>query len=228
MDVDLTAVTGARAVILVEGASDQAALETLAARRGHDLAGRGVAIAAMGGATSIGHYLDLLGPGGEQRRLAGLCDAAEEGYFWRALRRAGITDGPSRAGTGTGPSRAGRAAGLSRAGTAAGVARAAMEAVGFYVCEADLEDELIRALGVVPVEGIIDGQGELRSFRTFQKQPAQQGRPAEVQLHRFMGTRSGRKSQYARLLTAALELSGVPRPLDRVLAYACQEPGLGH
>jgi hypothetical protein len=219
MDVDLTAVAGARAVILVEGASDQAALETLAARRGHDLAGGGVAIAAMGGATSIGHYLDLLGPGGEQRRLAGLCDAAEEGYFWRALRRAGIAGGPSQAGTGTGP---------SPAAMAASVPRAAMEAVGFYVCEADLEDELIRALGVVPVEDIIDGQGELRSFRTFQKQPAQQGRPAEVQLHRFMGTRSGRKSQYARLLTAALELSGVPRPLDRVLAHACREPGLDH
>jgi hypothetical protein len=195
VDVDLATVAGARAVILVEGTSDQAALEALAARRGHDLAAGGIAIAAMGGATSIGHYLDRLGPGGRDARLAGLCDAAEEGYFWRALRRAGITEGPSPA-------------------------RAAMEEAGFYVCVADLEDELIRALGVARVEEIIDGQGELRSFRTFQKQPAQQGRTPEAQLHRFMGTRSGRKSQYAWLLAAALEPAQVPRPLDRVLAHA--------
>jgi hypothetical protein len=211
MDVDLATVAGARAVILVEGTSDQAALEAVAGRRGHDLTASGIAIAAMGGATSIGHYLDLLGPGGRGVQLAGLCDAAEEGYFWRALRRAGLTDGPSRAGTG---------AALSPAGMAVSPSRAAMEAVGFYVCEADLEDELIRALGAARVEDIISAQGELRSFRTFQKQPAQQGRTPEAQLHRFMGTRSGRKSLYARLLAAALQPAGVPRPLDRVLTYA--------
>jgi hypothetical protein len=35
-----------------------------------------------------------------------------------------------------------------------------------------------------------------------------------------MGTRSGRKSQYARLLAGALDLTRVPRPLDLVLARA--------
>jgi hypothetical protein len=87
------------------------------------------------------------------------------------------------------------------------------------VCTADLEDELIRALGTAAVEQIIQAQGEIRSFRIFQKQPAQQRRSPERQLHRFMGTRSGRKSQYARLLAGALDLTRVPRPLDRVLAY---------
>jgi hypothetical protein len=93
-----------------------------------------------------------------------------------------------------------------------------MEACGFYVCTADLEDELIRALGTEEVTRIIETQGELRSLRTFQKQPAHRGESAAEQLHRFMGTRSGRKSQYARLMAGALELSRVPRPLDRVLA----------
>jgi hypothetical protein len=46
-------------VLLVEGASDQVALETLARRRGRDLGAEGVAIAPMGGATTIGHFLDL-------------------------------------------------------------------------------------------------------------------------------------------------------------------------
>jgi hypothetical protein len=65
----------------------------------------------------------------------------------------------------------------------------------------------------------VDAQGELGSFRTFQKQPAQQGRTDEEQLRRFMGTRSGRKIRYARLLIDALDLTEVPRPLDRVLAH---------
>ena len=34
-----------------------------------------------------------------------------------------------------------------------------------------------------------------------------------------MGTRSGRKIHYARLLVDALDLSEVPRPLDRVLGH---------
>jgi hypothetical protein len=34
-----------------------------------------------------------------------------------------------------------------------------------------------------------------------------------------MGTRARRKIRYGRLLVDALELSQVPRPLDRVLAH---------
>jgi hypothetical protein len=94
-----------------------------------------------------------------------------------------------------------------------------MESLGFYVCVADLEDELIRSLGAASVQDVIDAQGELGSFRTMQKQPAQRGRTIDQQLRRFMGTRGGRKIRYARLLVDALELTKVPRPLDRVLAH---------
>jgi hypothetical protein len=87
------------------------------------------------------------------------------------------------------------------------------------LCAADLEDKLIRALGAASVEQIVQAQGEIRSFRILQKQPAQQGQSPERQFHRFMGTRSGRKSQYARLLVGTLDLTRVPRPLDRVLAH---------
>jgi hypothetical protein len=191
MNFDLATFATSRAVILVEGMSDQAALEALAERRGRALGAEGISIVRMAGATNVGRFVDLLGPRGLDVRLAGLCDAAEEGYFRRALERAGL---------------------------GSGISRADMEALGFYVCTADLEDELIRALGTSSVEQIIAAQGELRSFRIFQKQPAQQGQSPERQLHRFMGTRSGRKSHYARLLTDALDLSRVPRPLDRVLA----------
>jgi predicted ATP-dependent endonuclease of OLD family len=191
MNVDLAAL-GSRAVMLVEGMSDQAALEALAGRRGRALGSEGISIVQMGGATNIDRFLDLFGPRGRGIKLAGLCDAAEEGYFQHALERAGF---------------------------GAGLSRSQMEALGFYVCAADLEDELIRALGAASVEEIIRAQGDMRSFRTFQKQPAQQSRSPERQLHRFMGTRSGRKCQYARLLVGALDLTQVPRPLDGVLAH---------
>jgi len=87
-----------------------------------------------------------------------------------------------------------------------------------FVCDADLEDELIRAMGPAAVEAILASQGELDSFRTFQKQPAQRDRPVEAQLHRFMGTRSGRKFRYAALLAGAVDAERIPAPLDQVLA----------
>ena len=109
--------------------------------------------------------------------------------------------------------------GLERAGLGSNLDLADMEALGFFVCVADLEDELIRALGADAVERIVAAQGELGSFRTLQKQAAQQGRTTEAQLRRFMGSRGGRKIRYGRLLVDALDLTRVPRPLDRVLAH---------
>ncbi|HEU4451004.1 MAG TPA: TOPRIM nucleotidyl transferase/hydrolase domain-containing protein [Gaiellaceae bacterium] len=179
------------AVVLVEGVSDRLALEALARRRGRDLAAEGVAVVPIGGAQAIGGFLDLLGRSGADVGLAGLCDAGEEGAFRRALERAGLGSDLTRAG---------------------------MERLGFYVCVADLEDELIRSLGAASVERIVDAQGELGSFRLLQKQPAQRGRTIEEQLRRFLGTRGGRKIQYAPLLVDALDLARVPRPLDGVLA----------
>jgi Overcoming lysogenization defect protein-like, TOPRIM domain len=179
-------------VVLVEGTSDRLALETLAARRRRDLDADGVSIVSMGGAKPIGSFLRVFGPQGGGVRLAGLCDAREEGDFRRGLERAGL----------------GR-----------NLTRADMERLGFYVCVADLEDELIRALGAAAVEQIVEAEGELGSFRTLQKQPAQQGRTTEAQLRRFMGTRGGRKLRYAALLVDALDLDHVPRPLDGVLAH---------
>ena len=146
----------------------------------------------MGGATNISSFLDLFGPRGLDVRLAGLCDAGEEGDFRRGLERAGLSSNLSRAD---------------------------MEALGFYVCVADLEDELIRALGATSVEEILDAQGELGSFRIFQKQPAWRGRATKEQLRRFMGSGAGRKIRYARLLIDALDLTRVPRPLEGVLAH---------
>jgi hypothetical protein len=69
-------------VVLVEGDSDRAALETLAARRGHDLATAGVRILSVGGATNVRQVLarDAL----RDMRLTVLCDQAEEAIVRRA------------------------------------------------------------------------------------------------------------------------------------------------
>jgi hypothetical protein len=94
-----------------------------------------------------------------------------------------------------------------------------MEALGFYVCVVDLEDELIRALGADAVEQIAEAQGDLGAFRTLQKQPAWRGRPVEEQLRRWMGSGGRRKIRYAHLLVEALDLTEMPRPLNLLLAH---------
>jgi hypothetical protein len=70
--------------VLVEGASDRAAVLALAEVDGRDLAADGVAVLAMGGAMSIRRYVDLLGPRGLGLGLCGLCDAREVPFFERA------------------------------------------------------------------------------------------------------------------------------------------------
>ncbi|ARE75995.1 MULTISPECIES: TOPRIM nucleotidyl transferase/hydrolase domain-containing protein [unclassified Streptomyces] len=179
---DLAARLNVRTAALLEGPSDLAAVEALAARRGRDLAAEGVCVVSMGGAMSVARYTGLLGPPGLGLRLTGLCDENEQPFYDRALDRAGA---PRE---------------------------------GFFVCVADLEDELIRALGTTRIEDILRTEGELRSWQTFVRQPAQRDRPRQRQLRRFLGTTKGRKIRYGRLLAEALAPEEVPAPLDDLLA----------
>jgi hypothetical protein len=94
--------------------------------------------------------------------------------------------------------------------------RAGLERAGFFACTRDLEDELTRAVGPDGMQHVLEGQGDLRAFRTYQKQPAHRDRPLEEQLHGFMWNR---KQRYAVLLVEALDLERVPLPLDRVLRH---------
>jgi hypothetical protein len=87
-----------------------------------------------------------------------------------------------------------------------------------YVCTADLEDELIRALGPAGVEEVVAAQGELATFRNFQNQPAWRGRPVEAQLRRWLQN-GGRYLRYPPLLVEALEPERIPRPLAGVLGH---------
>lgn len=184
-------VGAARTVVLVEGVSDERAVHALARRHGRDLDGEGVAVLAMGGSKNVRRFLEAFGPRGMGLRLAGLYDEDQEGDFRR---------------------------GLERAGFGSNLAREDLEALGFHVCVADLEDELIRALGVEAVEEVLAAQGEMAALRTFQRQPQWADRGPEEQLRRFLGTHSGRKIECAPRLANALDLDRVPRPLERLLA----------
>ncbi|WP_030690158.1 TOPRIM nucleotidyl transferase/hydrolase domain-containing protein [Streptomyces globisporus] len=179
---DLAGALGLRTAVLLEGPSDFAAVETLAARRGRDLAAEGVCVVSMGGAMSIARYAGLLGPPGLGLRLTGLCDERERGFYERGLMRAGAPP------------------------------------EDFFVCVADLEDELIRALGPAKVEEIVRAEGDLRPWQTFLTQPAQHGRSRHQQLRRFLGTKKGRKIRYGTLLVEALDADRAPAPLDDLLA----------
>ena len=189
----LAKVAAAEAVVLVEGISDQIAVETLAARRGRDLGAERVVVLPIGGVHAIARYLTRFGPAGAGLRLAGLSDAGEESAVRRGLASAGI----------------------GSPGT-----RADMERLGFYVCVEDLEDELIRAIGAARVETLIDSQGDLGSFRSLQRQPEWRSQPAGAQLRRFLGSGARRKLRYARLLAGSVDLDRLPHPLEAVLTRA--------
>ena len=134
------------AVLLVEGVGDQVALDTLAERHGRNLEYEGVSIVPMGGASGLGEFLNhLQGPEGFRVRVSGLCDEGEVSDFQRGLERAGL---------------------------GSNLSRFDMESLGFYVCVVDLEDELIRSLGVYSVERVIEDQGNSgrsRRFRTSRR-----------------------------------------------------------
>jgi hypothetical protein len=184
----MNVVTHTRFVVFVEGPSDKAAVEALARRLERDLLAEGVEVVAIGGAHAIGNFVRDLPP---DVGFAGLCDAGEVVAFGRALERAGVAPASSRA---------------------------ELEALGFYVCEPDLEGELINALGAEGVEAVLETTGKLAAFRTFQKQPQWRGRPVEGQLRRFFGSSAG-KTRHAPLMVEALVPDQVPRPLVSLLDH---------
>src|SRR5919204_410380 len=142
------------------------------------------------GCWNLGHFLEQYGPSGLDVCLSGLYDAPEERHFSR---------------------------GLARAGFGSSLTRADLEELGFYACDTNLEDELARALGPAAMEELLEAQGDLSAFRTYQKQPAHREETIETQLRGFLWNR---KLEYGVLIVDALELDRIPRPLAGVLAHA--------
>jgi hypothetical protein len=186
----LTKVADARAIVLVEGISDEIAVEAAALGVGRDLEAEQIVILPTGGAHAVGRVLTRLGSLRSLVRVAGLCDSREAKLFERRLNL-----------------------GIDGLRT-----ESDLDYVGCFVCVDDLEDELIRAVGPAAVEALFDTQGDLAAFRSLQSQPAWRGRPIGSQLRRFLGSGSTRKLRYARLLTgAAVDRGVLPAPVDALL-----------
>jgi hypothetical protein len=180
----LTQLGAASTVILVEGISDQIAIETLARARGCPLHTAGAAVVPTGGVGGMGHFVARFGPADARRRIVAMCDAREERLVQRAIARAGAD-------------------------------------VPVFVCDIDLEDELIRAVTPDEVQHMLEAHGNLGSFRTLQHQRQWQDRPVHAQLRRFLASGATRKLRYAEeLVLAAVALDHVPPPLQGVLDVA--------
>jgi hypothetical protein len=177
-------------VVLLEGPSDVAAVRAVAAAYGVTDSVHRYRLVDMGGVTNIRRHLQAIRSASVPVRVMGMCDAGEARYFVRALQA--MSDG--------------------RHG------EVDLALPGFVVCEADLEDELLRALGPERVLAVLHRLGLRETLATFQRQPAWRHRPLHEQLHRFAGVASGRKTLLAGALAEALAPDDVPVPLRRLVA----------
>lgn len=182
----------AQSVVLVEGISDQIAIEALAPRLGRDLNTERVVVVPIGGAQAIERYVEHFAAASAAARrvpVIGLCDIGERDHFGKAFDRHGL----------------------------------AGEGAGFFVCDADLEAELIRATAPnAPddLEAVLDAEGDLGAFRTMQKQAAWRDRPFDEQMHRWIRSHARRSSRYAALLVNELPVQQMPQPLVDVVRRA--------
>ena len=179
-----------RTLVLVEGESDAAAVRALANLIGLDLARHHIWLQAANGVTNYTRALSTFALAYPHAGFCGLYDVANEQYVRRALSSlaAPITDHTS------------------------------VESFGFFACVADLEDELIRALGAESVQRVIEEQGELASLRRFQAMPQYRRTPVQQQLRRFLGTRATRKIRSAKRLVEVLTVDQLPSPLAGLAA----------
>jgi hypothetical protein len=186
--------------VLVEGDSDAGAVRALAAMLGCDPGLRHIQICSAGGVTNFSQSLAGFVRTHPNAQFCGMYDVAEERHVRRALARVSVPI----------------------------AAYESLEPFGFFACVADLEEELIRALGAEAVERVLEAQGELVSFRRLQAMPQYRHTPVDRQLHRFLGTRATRKIRSARRLVEALDPGRLPRPLvqlaARLLAVAPATP----
>lgn len=176
-----------RIVVLLEGVSDVAAVRAVAQLHAVDLAA--VTLVDLHGVTNVHRVLTRTHRDTPDAEILGLCDIGEVRFVRRALEGIGR---PVRDVTD-------------------------LPAYGFFVCRADLEDELIRALGTARTIDVIERIGLGPKLAGLRRQPAWLDRPLEQQLHRFCGVASGRKELLAGELAGALTPDQVPEPLRMLL-----------
>ncbi|GAB3583641.1 hypothetical protein [Calidifontibacter terrae] len=173
--------------VLLEGVSDVAAVRAFAATANLPL--DDVRLVDLAGITNVRRALADLQVDAPDAMVVGLCDAGEAHVVRRVLADLGY---PTRDDSD-------------------------LPGYGFFVCSADLEEELIRGLGTTQVLAVLEELRLADKFGGLQQQPAWRGRPLADQLHRFCGVASGRKELLAGALAAAASPEQIPEPLRMLL-----------
>lgn len=177
----------ARTVVLLEGVSDVAAVQALMDAQG--IGAAPVHLASLDGATNWNRALKELRLLRGDVDVLGLVDQNEAHAAVRALTQDGLPVQDA----------------------------SDLPVYGVFVCEADLEDELIRALGAERARDALADAGLGGKFEAFQSQGEWGERTLADQLHRFCGVASGRKALAAGVLAGALAADEVPEPLAVLL-----------
>ncbi|GAB3622811.1 hypothetical protein GCM10027418_08930 [Mariniluteicoccus endophyticus] len=183
----IAAGSDSRLAVLLEGASDVAAVRALMATCAVDE--RPLEIVSLDGVTNIGRVLADIRQVRPDIDVVGMCDAAEARFVERAL----VADGlPVRDASD-------------------------LPVYGFFVCDSDLEEELVRALGAERARDALEGAGLGGKLDALRQQAAWADRPLFEQVHRFCGVGSGRKELAAGILASALAEDEIPEPLSMLL-----------
>lgn len=77
----------------------------------------------------------------------------------------------------------------------------------------------MRAVGAIEMTTLLDSQGDLKTFRNFQSQPAHRDFEAVDQMRRFISASGARKAQYAALMAEVVTFEAVPEPLEGLLHW---------
>ena len=184
-------------IVLVEGVTDELAVNLAARRLGRDLNAQDVSIVPINGAHAISRSLRQLAVDEPGVRLAGLYDEGEEEVIRVALEKAGF----------------GR-----------NLDRGSLEAIGFFACSADLEDELIRAAGQKRLLRLIALAGDAQPWRRFRSQQAWRSRPVDQQFRRFVRSVSERNARYISAIVETIDPAELPRPLRLLLDFVSPTP----
>jgi len=132
--------TTIRTLVLAESDRDGAAVRALAGLIGCDLGLHHIQIWSAAGVTNFPRVLADFVHTHPMADFCGMYDVADERHVRRAFARAAIPI----------------------------AAHESLESFSFFACVADLEDELIRALGTKAVEHVLEAQAELNTFQRFQ------------------------------------------------------------
>ena len=90
---------------------------------------------------------------------------------------------------------------------------------GFFACRRDLEDELIRAIGVAAITPLLESKSDLKGFRAFQGQEAHSSAEPGEQLRRFISATGARKRDYAAVMAAEVAFEDVPEPMSGLINW---------